>query len=393
METLSSSSSSYSGRKINEVAVYINTKLHEQAKVLISEFHDSLSRYHNLNLNDFVNNLDPSEADLVCKLPKKKVLWYTCNHASCLPHESAICVLLFCTNNLCSMPLHVLLTEPVLCHGGSLELVKVLNRVGAVASLDTCNRLATHVVQQRILRGIKPELCPNTLTVVSIDNIDILQSHAIVSGVDATRSWHGTSMQCVQPLPASCTSSNAEVLHASNTSRKHVASSPIPSPIPMERCKRRRRTLTELASLHTNMANPVGLLSHCGELNLDDIDTTDYPSSRPNISLTNFLPTVEEKCSMTYLHEGVFRCILLKQAQSHLECSVLPGISSLLNCIQQQKEDKEVSNVVYMQILSERADSKDTWEICTTLLSSSWSRGGSLSLVTPRRMTSYNPCV
>ena len=74
METLSSSSSSYSGRKINEVAVYINTKLHEQAKVLISEFHDSLSRYHNLNLNDFVNNLDPSEADLVCKLPKKKVL-------------------------------------------------------------------------------------------------------------------------------------------------------------------------------------------------------------------------------------------------------------------------------------------------------------------------------
>ena len=60
-------------------------------------------------------------------------------------------------------------------------------------------------------------------------------------------------------------------------------------------------------------------------------------SSRPSMSLTSFLPTAEEKCSMTYLHEGVFCCILLKQAQPNQEGSVLPGISSLLNCIQQQK--------------------------------------------------------
>ena len=33
------------------------------------------------------------------------------------------------------------------------------------------------------------------------------------------------------------------------------------------------------------------------------------------------------------------------------------------------------------------------WKICTTLLSFSWSRGGSLLLVTPRHMTSYSPCV
>ena len=38
----------------------------------------------------------------------------------------------------------------------------------------------------------------------------------------------------------------------------------------------------------------------------------------------------------------------------------LPGIPSLLNCIKQQQVDKEVSNVVYVQIISERADSKDT---------------------------------
>ena len=373
MGSLSSSSSCMSEppavptleEKINEAAVYTNIKLHEQAKVLITEFRDSPSRYCNLNLSDFINNLDPYLLNFLQKLTQsvrsqKKFHTVFDTHSTTLSATQirqvyAICVLLFCTNNLCSMPLHVLLTESVLCHGGSLELVKVLNRVGAVASFDTCNRLATRVVQQQILRGIKPELSPNTLTVVSIDNIDILQSHAMVSSVDATRSWHGTSVQCVQPLPASGTLSNAEVIHASNTSRKHVAFSPIPSPIPMERCKRCRRTLAELASPHTNMANPVGLLSHCGELSLDDIDTTDYPSSRPNISITNFLPNAEEKCSMTYLHEGLFCCIVLKGAQSHQECSVLPGISSLLNCIQQQKEDKEVSNVVYV---SEKADCK-----------------------------------
>ena len=33
----------------------------------------------------------------------------------------------------------------------------------------------------------------------------------MVSSVDATRSLHGTSVQCVQPLPASVILSNAEV--------------------------------------------------------------------------------------------------------------------------------------------------------------------------------------
>ena len=157
-----------------------------------------------------------------------------------------------------------------------------------MASLD--NRLATHVVQlQWILKGIKPELCPNTLTVVSIDSILISCIHM---------QWCLVWMQHVVGMVPQCSvyspylhQSPCEILHASNTSRKHVASSPIPLPIPIERCKRRRQTLTELASPHTNMASPVGLLSHCGELSLDDIDATDHPSSRPNISLTNFLPT------------------------------------------------------------------------------------------------------
>ena len=53
-----------------------------------------------------------------------------------------------------------LCTEAILCHGGNAELVQILNRVGAVACLDTCNRLATEAVQQRVRVGIRMSLKP-----------------------------------------------------------------------------------------------------------------------------------------------------------------------------------------------------------------------------------------
>ena len=91
--------------------------------------------------------------------------------------------LLYCTNTQCSMPFHALLTEATLCHGGTQELVHILNRVGAVASNQ---RLATQVVQARIANGILPEIDTRALSIVSIDNIGILQPHAFVSCTDAT---------------------------------------------------------------------------------------------------------------------------------------------------------------------------------------------------------------
>lgn len=168
----------------------------------------------------------------------------------------ALCVLLFCTNSTCSMPFHVILTEAVLCHGGSLELVRILNRVRAIASLDTNNRLATHIVQERINQGIIPQLVPNALTILSIDNIDILQTYAIVSCTDKTRSWHGTSVQCVKPLPMSASLSQDELLESNGASSKRPVTSPVNSPMPVEKCKRRRRTLTEKPSPHSHVTLP-----------------------------------------------------------------------------------------------------------------------------------------
>lgn len=55
----------------------------------------------------------------------------------------------FCTNSYFSTPRHVLVTEAVLCHGGTQELA-ILNRLGAAACLDTANRLATHTVKTMV---------------------------------------------------------------------------------------------------------------------------------------------------------------------------------------------------------------------------------------------------
>ena len=57
-----------------------------------------------------------------------------------------LCTLFFCTNSQRNMPLQYLLADAILCMGGSTELVKMLNRIGAVASLDTHDRMATLVV-------------------------------------------------------------------------------------------------------------------------------------------------------------------------------------------------------------------------------------------------------
>ena len=55
-----------------------------------------------------------------------------------------------------------------------------------VSSLDTNNRIATCIVQKRTTEGIKPSIQFGMLTVVSVDNVDILQSNAVVLTLDAT---------------------------------------------------------------------------------------------------------------------------------------------------------------------------------------------------------------
>ena len=80
-------------------------------------------------------------------------------------------VLMFTTDSRCNTPLH-LLTDIVEMCGGNTELIKTLNRIGAVAALETHRRLITKVVEERLQRGIKNELTTGAFVLASADNLD-----------------------------------------------------------------------------------------------------------------------------------------------------------------------------------------------------------------------------
>ena len=110
-----------------------------------------------------------------------------------------LCSLLFCTDDRCHLPMHNLITDVTESFGGSSVLIKILNRLGICASADTLARSIQFRVAQREKQGPKHECSPDSLTIVSADNIDFLHSYARVFCGNQTSSWHGTTVQAVQP--------------------------------------------------------------------------------------------------------------------------------------------------------------------------------------------------
>jgi len=68
---------------------------------------------------------------------------------------------MFCINPPCNVPFHLQLTDTILIHGGTLELVQIFNHIGSVASLETHEDLLKAVAKARKEHGIHRELTPN----------------------------------------------------------------------------------------------------------------------------------------------------------------------------------------------------------------------------------------
>ena len=165
---------------------------------------------------------------------------------------------------------------------GLMEFYKLFNRFGMVSSLDTNNHIATCIVQKRTTEGIKPSIQFGMLTVISVDNGNVLQSNAVVLALDATRSWHGTSVQCIQPKLQSDKLAPQEIIVDS-----HSQPDDSQSPIPVQCLKQRRRILAEACSPHTLMVTPrherteISYKSITSDLNIQKL-------SCPSLSLNNF---------------------------------------------------------------------------------------------------------
>ena len=66
-------------------------------------------------------------------------------------------VIFFNTNCTCSVPMHLLLTDLVEAHGGSSELIRLLNSVGAIASADTHQCYLQFQIERKHRNGILSE--------------------------------------------------------------------------------------------------------------------------------------------------------------------------------------------------------------------------------------------
>ena len=152
--------------KTTNVALFLNKKLHARARLLTDSFNESPE---SIATTDFAEALSSTDLHLMSFLTtltqsvrqsKRNLFADTGSLSSISPRSCrlfyALSVLQFCTNSTCCVPLHALLAETVMCHGGTLELVHILNRLGAVASVETVNRLATHIVHQRLSTGVQP---------------------------------------------------------------------------------------------------------------------------------------------------------------------------------------------------------------------------------------------
>ncbi len=175
----------------------------------------------------------------------------------------------------------------------------------------------------------------------------------MVSTLDATRSWHGTSIQCVQPMPESL----QEVPTLIHNIRKHPQTSPISSPIAIAKSK---RTLTEQHSPHSRITIPRvtrgGEDNDLATLNIVDNIT---PLTSP-VTFQNFTTDLTEISSLDSFRIKFFQAMLLKHHEASRRVTVLPRLTSLLCALHCGTREREKSNVVYFYIRSEKADSKET---------------------------------
>ena len=115
---------------------------------------------------------------------------------------TCMCMLMYCMDDRCYLPLHCLITDLIDSCGGSTKLIRYLNRLGICSSLDTLSRVIQQHVNMREHKGPEQELHSSAMMVVSADNIDFMHRYAHNYCGRQSTSWHGTTIQIVQPQPS-----------------------------------------------------------------------------------------------------------------------------------------------------------------------------------------------
>ena len=402
----------------------INTHIHQQIRKYLAADVSIPFEFDQLNIDQLVAEIDPKLWEFVCMITRPmsacKGYTYSSGEKNSLLNTRVkkvrrffcLCVLLFCTDDRCHLPLHALITDAVESYGGSAMLIRMLNRLGACSSADTLARVIQYRVEEREKRGVEQDCNPNEITIISVDNIDFLHSYAQVYCGAQTSSWHGTTVQAVQPKPntwysdltgppptkgtttnmaspmqtmpevspirelisisqGECASAiatyeiqnHSECLSDSPPNiahRKRTASrnSPHSAPSktyrsPAPKVRRRERTGLE------------GKTHSTYQTKLTECDHPTQYTQRNALKLPGFQQSASEEAVLQTLREQMELYILLqyhvhKQLPHHFELDspVVLNIQDYMKLLRPVIPDK--SSVVYLKVLDAKSDSKDT---------------------------------
>ena len=397
-----------------DACIYLNDKVHTYISDLIKQ--DSLSVHDitTIDIDRCIDSVDPELWDAICLLTKPIKEEAKPNSIRRVRRFYCLCVLLFCTNSCCSFPIHTLLTDIIECCGGSQRLIKLLNRLGVCASSETHRRYMQYQIERLSENGPMTRYPTNTLTFFSIDNLDFIHSFARVYCGNQVTSWHGTTIQAAQPQPnralevvpqsnhptdkivpskyssitkensiqtnrsfidtrevassGESTSDHSFVQDQLNTSdrhpepatasvdirlhTKHPRSAPAAMKSPVRKKSRRMRTGTEGGTCRKNLSQ---LMPQCIQTPLKTITTNSTQC------IQNFKLSDTDTKELTHLQDLMCSYVANKLAfdkinkQDHTFID-LQSYVTLYNNL----DHPETSNIIYLNVLDQKADNKQT---------------------------------
>ena len=289
--------------KFDNLYLEINNRLKNQVKLILDQDATMPCDISKFAVDDTISSIDPFLWRMVVNITKTTTESRHNTSSQKIGQQRklsclyCLCVMFFANNRCCSMPMHLLLTDLIESQGGSLDLIRILNRFGAVASSDTHRRYVQFKVQQKVSSGFLDDLNMDNFTVASVDNIDFLQRHSFVYCGDQSRSWHGTTMQVVQPLV------DHQIAVPSRVEPQGTVHSPALVPA-FKKVTRRSRSLSECKEVHSSIFQPhKALFQLTNPRSLGQLSYNHYTPLKSDHSLKEFTITESEEKELKDLEE------------------------------------------------------------------------------------------
>ena len=333
----------------------LNNKVHETIDRILNEEKQQPMDLSTVNIKEWISKSDKTLWDTFLlitrtrserKLPTEDVLRNQLSDVRKLRLFYIMCVICFSTDSRCNLPLHTLLTDVVDTHGGTHELIQILNRLGAISSADTHARYIDFIV--RNTKDKTHNVNFKDFLVASVDNIDFLRSYAAVYSGDQQRSWHGTTIQIIHPKQATTQNSETTCVVGS----KRIAPT---SPLQLPSCKkveRRSRTATERGQQTSDVISNLPLLDQLSTQATSDSHTAILQGA----TLDHFKVSSSEQESLKQFSASTFRYICCRTVDSST-----PTLQQFLleEATAKSSHTQQVSSYKYIEILDMNADSKE----------------------------------